>query len=650
MIRSLLALWLVATSLASADPPHKKVLLIGIDGCRGDALAAANIPNLQGLMDRGCYTLNALTDEHAISGAGWSNLLTGVWAEKHGAVDNEFKATHYDAFPHVFNRLASTHPNVRCGHFCDWLPLDEKILGQGKIATRFACDYKDGGDAKTLEAARSALAAVGSDDLDFVFVYFADVDVAGHTFGFHSAVPEYRKAIEQVDARIGVLMSAIASRSNVAGEDWLILVTSDHGGSLDKMHGRNIESHRRIPFIASGRATKRGRLEEIVNQVDVVPTVLAHLEIPIDPAWRLDGHVVALRSSSTLLDSNLIENGDAESNGGNDTTTPDCKISAFADEGGMTTIRYGAPRGFPSLQTPGPTDRGRNFFCGGDAASSSIEQRIDVSSLRNAIDAGAIDFTLSAWLGGFGTQRDLIELHAEFLSRDSSVLGTAILPPVTLEDRATAFKVPLADVLRTLDAKDATANATKAGFEARLTGLVQRKREGIVPRGTRIIRIELVAEASEGACDGYADDLSFVLTKKEPTDESAAIQSVLQRILVADNAGDIEGILACYTDDAVLLPPASKPLVGKELVRERYKVIFGASTLEVRAEVDEIGFDGDLAIVRGTTLGKATLKDAKDKQPGEATREVKDSFVMILRRERGEWRVARLMWHPQSTG
>ena len=44
--------WMICVSPVLADGPAKKVLVIGIDGCRPDAIAAANTPNLKKLIER----------------------------------------------------------------------------------------------------------------------------------------------------------------------------------------------------------------------------------------------------------------------------------------------------------------------------------------------------------------------------------------------------------------------------------------------------------------------------------------------------------------------------------------------------------------------------------------------------------------------
>ena len=76
---------LVAFSFSSllSQTPSSRVLVIGIDGVRSDALTAANTPNIDALMSAGVYSPDALNDDITISGPGWSDILCGVRSDKH---------------------------------------------------------------------------------------------------------------------------------------------------------------------------------------------------------------------------------------------------------------------------------------------------------------------------------------------------------------------------------------------------------------------------------------------------------------------------------------------------------------------------------------------------------------------------------------
>lgn len=69
------------------------MLYLGIDGARFDALQAATTPTLAaGIHSDTCLILgDRYRENDTISGPGWSTILTGVWADKHGVNDNSFK-------------------------------------------------------------------------------------------------------------------------------------------------------------------------------------------------------------------------------------------------------------------------------------------------------------------------------------------------------------------------------------------------------------------------------------------------------------------------------------------------------------------------------------------------------------------------------
>lgn len=466
------------------DWPRRKALLIGIDGLRPDALAVASTPNLDGLIAEGCYTDQARTGEVTVSGPGWSSFLTGVWMDKHGVRDNTFEGSNYGDYPHFFARLQEQRPDAFTVSIADWLPIDTHIVGETGADYRFARDYEDDGDAWSVDAAVDALT---NHDPDAMFVYFADLDVAGHNHGFHPAAPEYIAQLGEIDGQIGVILAAMGDRPTFADEAWLVIVSTDHGGTIDGGHGRDIPLHRTIPLIISGPGVARGTLHSTANQVDIPVTALAWLGVEIDPAWDLDGRPVGLEHR-TRYRVNLVVNGDADSSRGYERAQDNAGVRGWTDTGSMTLIRYGAPEGYPGPQSAGPPGRGRNFFCGGADPESEIRQVIDVSDVAGDIDAGVVEYELAGWLGGFSDQRDLASLTTRFLDGRGGEVGRAVIGPVTLESRRDADGIPA-------------------------TGLFARSTSGTLPAGTRRIELRLFAEAATGSNDGYADELSLVLRR-----------------------------------------------------------------------------------------------------------------------------------------
>ena len=90
------------------------------------------------------------------------------------------------------------------------------------------------------------------------------------------------------------MVSALEKRKMYKQENWLIIVSADHGGS-NFGHGKNIPEHTTVFYMAEGESTIKGEIEKEVGVVDVAVTALYHLGIPVKPEWNLDGHVTGLK-------------------------------------------------------------------------------------------------------------------------------------------------------------------------------------------------------------------------------------------------------------------------------------------------------------------------------------------------------------------
>lgn len=221
----------------------KKVLIIGIDGVRSDALQFANTPNIDGLIANGLYSPDALSNDITISGPAWSSILTGVWADKHLVTGNGFAQDNFENYPTIFGLLESQDPSINTASICHWSPINNNII-QG--AADFTMNVSS--DA---ELSSETVSYLSNEDPDCLFIHFDECDGAGHANGFSVNVPQYIAAIENVDLLIGPILSAIEDRPNYANEDWLILLTPDHGG-IGTSHGGNTIDEQRVFFIASG--------------------------------------------------------------------------------------------------------------------------------------------------------------------------------------------------------------------------------------------------------------------------------------------------------------------------------------------------------------------------------------------------------------
>ncbi len=293
-----LAVLLIATSCSvvspariSQEPRSRHVLVMGLDGVRPDALRAARTPRLDALAQGGTVSWDSIagggaasgdvTQQATSSGPGWSSVLTGVWANKHGVRDNSFEGHDLETFPHAFVRIRDALPDAYLASIVHWAPINEQLLRPYPGAASFLAETET--DAAVVAIAVEQLRAFTPDVL---FLHFDDVDHAGHAHGYSSSVPEYLAAIEQVDRQLGQVLEALAHRPERSQEDWLILLTTDHGGS-GTGHGGQSADERRIWVIAHGAAVLPREVSPGPGHTVIARSLFEHLGLDCPPSWGL---------------------------------------------------------------------------------------------------------------------------------------------------------------------------------------------------------------------------------------------------------------------------------------------------------------------------------------------------------------------------
>lgn len=313
MLRILSLSFLLCTLVANASQP-RKVLIIGIDGVRSDALLLADMPNVDALIANGLSTFDSYNLGTTVSGPSWSAIMTGVWQAKHGVTDNSYSNAEWNTYPYFPTRAKEYLPDLYCVQVTEWAPMSDQVDNDGwdvKIKV------PDGLGAPTAQAAVTQLA---NPDLDAMFVYFDQVDLAGHANAFDPNNSVYMTALENVDPYIGQILTALYARPDYDNENWLILLITDHGG-IGSGHGGGQEVSRHIWWIASGKAVEKKVITSpdpgsyvysgapyfvpLVNdtilancpvQTDIAVTALHHLlydegiaDTTFIPQWDLDG-------------------------------------------------------------------------------------------------------------------------------------------------------------------------------------------------------------------------------------------------------------------------------------------------------------------------------------------------------------------------
>ncbi|MFF7308304.1 alkaline phosphatase family protein [Streptomyces sp. NPDC008137] len=288
-----------------------------MDGLRYDRLtrSPAGAPVLHDLMATGAHGTSLLPygradDEpssgtaYTDSGPGWSSILTGVWPDRHGVTGNDFKGADYSRYPDFLTRAAAVRPGLRTAAAVSWPAL----VRRGTLGRAIGRRVRHNGEfwgygTADRRVARTVIRWLTKSDPDVLFVYFGATDEAGHATGPLS--PAYDHALLAQDAHLGRLLEAIDARRSDparAEERWSVLITTDHGHLDSGGHGGDSRAEREVFVILAepgGPAGPGGTRLDSPRLVDIAPTVLDRLGIPVDPAWGLPGRVLPRPTAPT---------------------------------------------------------------------------------------------------------------------------------------------------------------------------------------------------------------------------------------------------------------------------------------------------------------------------------------------------------------
>ncbi len=254
-----------------ADLPEgkteKKAVVIGYDGCRADILAEKQENGaVSYLIKNGasnnltyCGGVNypAENTQDTSTAPGWCSIVTGEWADVHGITGNDITKkvepkTLMTSLVEEGTIDSSAFITKWKGHFSrdNATYLDEMAYCEDNDIN---VDFELRKDKKDIHT--GAMEEITSADCaDFVFIIYEDTDSAGHDFGFTYNNPVYKDAFKTEDAYGYEVIKAIEARETYDTEDWLIIVTSDHGGVGTGHGGPDIQE--RMTFVVMNKEWK----------------------------------------------------------------------------------------------------------------------------------------------------------------------------------------------------------------------------------------------------------------------------------------------------------------------------------------------------------------------------------------------------------
>lgn len=313
--------------------PIKKVLFLVADGIPADVIENVTVTSLKYIQDIGAYTKayvggdkGTYTQTPTISSPGYMSLLTGTWVNKHNIYDNYVKNPNYH-YKNIFRLFKEQQPDRTVGIFSTWTTNRIKLIGEGLFdAGNITFDYKFDGyeldrityphdkqsryiyniDRRVTNETSDCI-RVHAPDLSWVYLQYTD-DI-GHYFGDSE---QFIQSIMYLDEQIGQIWEAIDYRMKYHNEDWLMIITTDHGRDpkTGKHHAGQSIRERTTWIVTNSQETNTYFHDFQPAIVDILPTIARYmnLTIPIDSERELDG--IPLIGRVSLTKPIAILNGD----------------------------------------------------------------------------------------------------------------------------------------------------------------------------------------------------------------------------------------------------------------------------------------------------------------------------------------------------
>ena len=255
----------------------KKVLLVSIDAMRPDAIAENAF--VEELQTKSKYTLNGTTISPSVTLPAHTSMFYGVEPHVHGVVNNDCVKD-----SELGNGITETLTTAgrTSAIFYDW----EKI-GNVTKSGETQKTYIDGNpgttdkeyyEASTVSLTDAVIQHVTNTPTDFTFLYYCFVDEMGHKYNWMS---------EQYYSGIDYVFSNLQRVLNVLSEEYVVIITSDHGGggaNGANEHGSLHANDMTTPFFMYGQGIEAGTLTN-VSILDVAPTVVEVLGVDAESYW-----------------------------------------------------------------------------------------------------------------------------------------------------------------------------------------------------------------------------------------------------------------------------------------------------------------------------------------------------------------------------
>lgn len=311
-MRRVYYLMLISMCCVSLFAKTKKAVYIIIDGVPADQIERLHTPAIFDIASRGAYgraytggEIGGYSQTATISAIGYTNLLTATWYNKHNVGGNSNLNPNYNYWT-LFRIAKEQSKDYKTAIYSSWTDNRTVLIGEGKAETNhLKIDFvKDGYDLDTVrfpkrkkdlhifdideQISKDAAEGICKDAPDLSWVYLWYTDDAGHIAGNGDFFDEY---VRKADVQVSRIWEAVKYREANFDEEWMVVVTTDHGRT-ENGYGHGGQSRReRTTWISTNVPVNTHFKEGTLAITDIAPSICRFIgfEVPQAVLWEQDG-------------------------------------------------------------------------------------------------------------------------------------------------------------------------------------------------------------------------------------------------------------------------------------------------------------------------------------------------------------------------
>lgn len=325
-MKRLIAMLLTLALAGVLAAKEKKTVMIIVDGIPTDVMERLDIPLVNEISSRGAFghsyvggETGSYSETPTISAVCYNIMLTGTWVNKHNVYGNSGQKPNYNYWS-LFRIAKEQKTPKTTAIFSSWQDNRTILLGENLPGTNYMkIDYVADGyefDKERFpkkehdlqiydydeEVCRKAAECIRENAPDLSWVYLWYNDDAGHIFGNGAYFDEY---VYKECELVSQVWEAVKYREKNFDEEWMVVLLTDHGRTLDgKSHGGQSWRERTTWIATNQKVNTRFRRGE-ASMVDVNPSVCEFMGFEVPELVRREQDGISFIGKTEIKDMSL---------------------------------------------------------------------------------------------------------------------------------------------------------------------------------------------------------------------------------------------------------------------------------------------------------------------------------------------------------